>query len=256
MSTDVLIADSLPTAPKVGTSEATKCAVAHGPTLGNTATGNTTAGNPGASNVTLKSKETAIVESNRDLAAVLRDFVQLTKPRIVVMILVTTVATAMMGAGGLVGLSQLFWLLVGTGMVAGSAGAANQIWERVIDCRMARTATRPLPSGRMNIVSASIFTALLGIGGSVLLGQVFGATPALAGIATWLLYVLVYTPMKTRTAWNTTMGAIAGALPVLIGYTALGGTLADASGWLLFAVLGRLAVSTLHGDCMDVPKAV
>lgn len=171
------------------------------------------------------------------LSAVLSDYVQLTKPRIVVMILVTTVATAMIAAGGLVPIDTLLWLLVGTAAVAGSAGAANQIWERSIDCRMARTAIRPLPDGRMHLAPAVIYTAILGLAGSGLLWERFGVVPAMAGAATWLLYVLVYTPMKTRTAWNTTVGAVAGALPVLIGYTAVGGTLFDWTAWLLVGVL-------------------
>ncbi|NND97787.1 MAG: protoheme IX farnesyltransferase [Pirellulaceae bacterium] len=173
----------------------------------------------------------------RTLADITRDYVQLTKPRIVVMILVTTMATAVMGAQGLVALSDLVWLLLGTALVAGSAGAANQIWERVIDCSMARTANRPLPDGRLDLVPATLFTAAIGLVGSALLAQVFGMIPALAGIATWLLYVLVYTPMKTRTAWNTTVGAVAGALPVLIGYTATGGSLMAWTPWLLVGVL-------------------
>jgi heme o synthase len=128
-------------------------------------------------------------------------------------------------------------LLIGTAMVAGSAGAANQVWERRIDCNMPRTAVRPLPSERMSVGVAVAFTALIGILGTVVLGFAFGSVPALVGVATWVLYVLVYTPLKTRTAWNTTVGAIAGALPILIGYTALGGSLADPEGWLLVGVL-------------------
>ncbi len=169
--------------------------------------------------------------------SVLSDFVQLTKPRIVVMILVTTVATALMGAQGAVSLTKMVWLLLGTGFVAASAGAANQIWERVIDQRMTRTARRPLPAGRMSSGPAILYTALLGIAGTAILYLAFSPVPAAVGLATWLLYVLVYTPMKTRTAWNTTVGAIAGAIPMLIGYTATGGSLSDMTGWLLVGVL-------------------
>ena len=165
------------------------------------------------------------------------DFISLTKPRIVVMVLVTTVASAMVAAGGWYSLVDLVWLLVGTAMVAGSAGSANQVWERRIDCNMPRTADRPLPSGRMNVTVAVAFTALIGILGTSVLAIAFGTASALVGLATWGLYVLVYTPLKTRTAWNTTVGAIAGALPILIGYTALGGSLLDISGWLLVGVL-------------------
>lgn len=165
------------------------------------------------------------------------DLVQLTKPRIVIMILVTTVATAMIAAGGLVPMGTMVLLLIGTGMVAGSAGGANQIWERVIDRSMVRTAVRPLPSARMSTGVATAFTASLGTLGLAILLLRFGWIPAVFGLATWLLYVFVYTPMKTRTSWNTTVGAIAGALPMLIGFTALGGSVYSPTGWLLFGVL-------------------
>lgn len=174
---------------------------------------------------------------DRGLSAVVADYIQLTKPRIVVMILVTTIATAMIAAGGWVPLGAMIWLMLGTAAVAASAGAANQVWERTIDCRMARTALRPLPDGRLKVVPAIMFTALLGVAGTGILATRFGWQPAAAGFVTWLLYVLVYTPMKTRTAWNTTVGAVAGALPVLIGYTALDGSLGDATAWLLVGVL-------------------
>ncbi|TWT95539.1 protoheme IX farnesyltransferase [Neorhodopirellula pilleata] len=170
-----------------------------------------------------------------------RDCVELTKPRIVTMILVTTLASAWiaMASNSLVSLSAMQWimLLIGTGLVAGSAGAANQVWERVIDTLMPRTAARPIASGRMALWMGVAFTATTGLIGTALLVGAFGATPALFGGATWVLYVLVYTPMKTRTAWNTTVGAIAGALPVFIGYTAAGGTMSDLAGWMLFGVL-------------------
>ena len=237
MSTDALIAEPL--------SSSTKATAVRG-----------TAGHPGGRRgVGCTIAETLGSESSRELVGAepfgaqdenlarvrlgsfLRDLVQLTKPRIVVMILVTTVASSMIAAGHLVAAESLFWLLLGTGLVAGSAGAANQVWERVIDCAMARTATRPLPDGRMSLSVAVLFTAFIGVAGSGVLAIHFGLVPAAVGIATWILYVLVYTPMKTRTAWNTTVGAVAGALPVLIGYTATGGGLNEASGWLLLGVL-------------------
>ena len=174
---------------------------------------------------------------SRSIREVLSDFVQLTKPRIVVMILVTTVSTAMIGAGGLVDWVTMFWLLIGTAAVAASAGAANQVWERAIDQLMPRTAVRPLPDGRLGILSSIVFTIVLGLAGTWLLVTKFGIAPALAATATWVLYVLVYTPMKTRTAWNTTVGAVAGALPMLIGYTATGGMASDLAAWLLVGVL-------------------
>ena len=184
--------------------------------------------------VSLQQNLPAVASRSRSMFS---DYVQLTKPRIVVMILVTTAATAVIGAGGLVSGVELCWLLFATGLVAASAGAANQVWEREIDRRMPRTASRPLPTGRVAVLPASIFVLALGLVGTGLLHQMFGVMPAIAGAATWLLYVLVYTPMKTRTAWNTTVGAVAGALPVLIGYTAMGGSLAAWTPWLLLFVL-------------------
>ncbi|WP_197135850.1 protoheme IX farnesyltransferase [Crateriforma conspicua] len=185
----------------------------------------------------------AAVPGSKSEAGFWSDVLVLSKPRIVTMILVTTVATAMIGtalrpegAGGLSVVAML-WLLIGTGGVAASAGAANQIWERVIDQRMVRTAGRPLPAGRMSAAAAIGWALFWGLGGTVLLWAMFGAAPAIVGIATWALYVLVYTPMKTRTAWNTTVGAVAGALPVFMGFTAAGGRLADPTPWLLFGVL-------------------
>ena len=73
--------------------------------------------------------------------------------------------------------------------------------------------------------------------GTAYLALAVGAVPAILGVLTWALYIGVYTPMKTRTEWNTTVGAIAGALPMLMGYTAAGGSLWDVEGWLLFGVL-------------------
>jgi len=78
---------------------------------------------------------------------------------------------------------------------------------------------------------------VLGVAGTAILYGMFSAIPAAVGVATWILYVLVYTPMKTRTSWNTTIGAIAGAIPMLIGYTATGGSITDMTGWLLVGIL-------------------
>ncbi|MGB7348156.1 MAG: heme o synthase [Pirellulaceae bacterium] len=220
MSTDVLIADTVATRP-----EQVEAAPRTHKTPAN------------ANNVSADSTVARAASTTATFADSIRDYIQLTKPRIVTMILVTTMATAVIGAGTTVGIVSMFWLLLGTAMVAGSAGAANQIWERVIDCSMPRTAKRPIPAGRMMVIPATIYAAALGIGGTTLLAMRFGNEPAMAGVATWLIYVLIYTPMKTRTAWNTTVGAIAGALPVLIGYTATGGSLTDWTGWLLFGVL-------------------
>ena len=184
-----------------------------------------------------RTAESSPATSEIVLSAKFRDFLELTKPRIVTMILVTTLIAAVVAAGGATGFWLLFHLFVGVGMVAGSAGAMNQVWEHKIDAEMERTKRRPLPAGRMAIATAASFSVLLGVVGTAYLTYFCGITPAMVGVATWIAYVPIYTPLKTRSAWNTTVGAVSGALPVLIGYTAAGGSLADGRGWLLFGVL-------------------
>lgn len=171
-----------------------------------------------------------------------KDWLELSKPRIVTMILVTTIASAWiaMGTQSLPPSFGFFgWcvLLLGTGFIAGSAGAANQIWERRIDRFMPRTASRPLPGERISTAAAILATGGCLIAGLAALYFQFSVWPAAVGLATWVLYVLIYTPMKTRTAWNTTVGAVAGALPVFMGYTAAGGDWFEPAGWMLFGVL-------------------
>src|SRR6056297_1784371 len=175
--------------------------------------------------------------TNADSPSLRSDVITLTKPRIVVMVLVTAAVAAVVAAGRNLDLVVLLHTLLGTAMVGASAGTMNQIWERRIDCRMRRTRRRPLPDGRISTWAASLYCAALGVIGTSYLAWFAGPLPALFGVATWLTYVVIYTPMKTRTEWNTTVGAVSGALPMMIGYTAAGGGIADARGWLLVAVL-------------------
>lgn len=165
------------------------------------------------------------------------DLLELTKPRIVTMILIVTTMAAVVAAGWDLQILTVLHLIIGTALVAGSSGVLNQVLEREVDGRMARTRFRPLPDDRIGAFQSSLFGLLLLVAGSAYLAFFLGMVPAAVGLATWLLYVTVYTPLKTRTAWNTTVGAVAGALPMLIGYTAAGGSLADVRGWLLFGVL-------------------
>lgn len=165
------------------------------------------------------------------------DYFELAKPRIVMMILIVTAMSAVVAAGRDLQWMPLLHLMLGTALVAGSAGVLNQVMEKEVDGRMARTRHRPLPRERVSRTLAALYGIVLVVAGTFYLNATVGWTPALVGVATWLLYVVVYTPLKTRTQWNTTVGAIAGALPMLMGYTAAGGTLADVRGWLLFAVM-------------------
>jgi protoheme IX farnesyltransferase len=164
------------------------------------------------------------------------DFVELTKPRIAVMELVVVLAAGVVATWGQPEPSRLFHAMLGTLLVASSASAANQWIERRRDARMARTAARPLPAGRLSGQEAVAFS-LVGLVAGILQLTLFVnlACAAWAGL-TWAVYVMAYTPLKPISTVNTAIGAVAGALPVLIGWTAVGGEL-DGRALALFLML-------------------
>lgn len=164
------------------------------------------------------------------------DFVELTKPRIVMLELVTVVVAAHLAAPRGVDAWVMWHTLLGAALVAASAGAFNQWLEATTDARMHRTAARPLPAGRLAAWQVVLFGLVtLAIGAAELLTFVNPLT-ATAAVATWLVYVTIYTPLKTRTPLNTAVGAVSGALPVLIGWTATGAAV-DVRAWALVAVM-------------------
>ena len=156
--------------------------------------------------------------------AALADYVALTKPRISALVLVVVAVAAFSAAGGQCTGWPLVHAMLGTLLVAASASAMNQLLERQSDGRMERTAQRPLPAGRLSACQVWAFAVLSVGAGTVYLAWLVGPAAAAWGVATWLLYVGVYTPLKPRTAHNTAVGAVAGALPVFIGWTAGGGS--------------------------------
>lgn len=167
----------------------------------------------------------------------LADYLELTKPRIAVMVLVTVAAGYLMAAGTNAGFVPLVHTLIGTGLVAGAASAWNMWIERATDARMRRTANRPLPAGRLHHLEVVVFATALAVTGVNYLYHAL-PTPAAALVAglTFVTYVAVYTPLKPVTEWNTHIGAIPGALPPVIGWCAATGTI----GWdavVLFLVL-------------------
>jgi heme o synthase len=164
----------------------------------------------------------------------LADLVALVKPRIMVMALLTA-AGAMSLAPGEPSVNVAVWLLVGTGLIVGSANSLNMYLERDIDCLMARTKDRPLPQRRLAPSTALVFGLLLGGASLPALAMVNLLTMAL-GLLALVAYVLVYTPLKQRTHWATWVGALPGALPVLMGWTAATGRV-DLAGLLVFGVL-------------------
>jgi protoheme IX farnesyltransferase len=154
----------------------------------------------------------------------LADFVELTKPRIVALELVTVVVAYHLASPHGIAPWVLLHTLLGAALVAASAGALNQWWERVADARMSRTANRPLPTGRLNSKQVVLFgAATLALGVAELALAVNLTTTAIA-LSVWLIYVAAYTPLKSRSPLNTAVGAVSGALPILIGWTAAGAT--------------------------------
>jgi protoheme IX farnesyltransferase len=150
------------------------------------------------------------------------DYVELTKPRIVALELVTVIVAAFLASPRGIDALVLLHAVLGAGLVAASAGAINQWWEQSTDARMTRTASRPLPDGRLTAKQVLAFgTATLTAG---LLELVVWVNVATAGIALaiWLVYVFAYTPLKSRSPLNTAVGAVSGALPILIGWSATG----------------------------------
>ena len=159
-------------------------------------------------------------------AARFADYVALTKPRIAVLVLFTVAAGALLAGGMRVNPWTLFHVLFGTTLVASGASALNQLIERRTDARMRRTENRPLPAGRLQPLEALLFGVVLGVGGAVYLAVALGQWAAAAtAAATFVLYVGVYTPLKSRTTLNTLIGAVPGALPPLIGWAAVRGGL-------------------------------
>jgi protoheme IX farnesyltransferase len=184
---------------------------------------------------------------------VARDLVALTKPRITVIVLVT--AAGGMKVAAKAPIAGMVWLatLIGTALVVGSANALNMWWERDTDGLMQRTRNRPLPAGRLRPNEALAFGLLLGVVSLPTL--FFGVNPitGLLGALALASYVLLYTPMKRHSIRALWVGAIPGAIPPLLGWTAVTGKI-DAAGVALFSILFLwqiphfLAISIFRAD--------
>jgi protoheme IX farnesyltransferase len=172
---------------------------------------------------------------SRGLARI-ADYIELTKPRIVVLELLTVIAAAFLAAPYRIEPWVLLHTVVGAALVAASAGALNQWWEQATDARMTRTANRPLPAGRLNSTQVLLFGAVTLAVGLLELYLWVNPVTTTAALATWLIYVFAYTPLKTRSPLNTAVGAVSGALPILIGWTATGAAI-DMRALALVAVM-------------------
>jgi protoheme IX farnesyltransferase len=170
-----------------------------------------------------------------DLGQVLADYVTLTKPRVQLLLLLTTVTTMYVAGDPSVALVAL--TVVGGSLSAGGAAAVNHYWDRDIDAQMARTATRPVPSGRVRPRSALIYGLVLELLSFLLLATTVNVLSAFLALAGFLGYVLVYTIwLKRSTPQNIVIGGAAGAVPPLVGWAAVTGGL-DPAALYLFAIV-------------------
>jgi protoheme IX farnesyltransferase len=166
----------------------------------------------------------------------LYDYLELTKPRITLMVMLTALVGFVMASPRDVDGAALAAALLGTGLVAAGASCLNMLIERDIDARMLRTSQRPLPAGRLRPAEALAFGLGITAAGLVQLGWMSGGLAAAVAAVTWASYLFLYTPLKPRTSLSTVVGAFPGALPPVIGWVAARGTL-DGGAFVLFAIL-------------------
>ena len=191
---------------------------------------------------------TAVLE--KSFAAVLADLV---KARLTALVLLTTFVGFYLGERGAVHYLLMFHALFGTALVAAGAAALNQWLERDYDAKMRRTADRPLPSGRLLPATVAIFGGACSVLGLVYLAALVNPLTSVLGAVTAISYLFIYTPLKRVTWLNTLVGAIPGALPPLMGWTAARNELSG-EGWALFAILAFwqiphfMAIAWLYRD--------
>lgn len=183
------------------------------------------------------------------------DFIQLTKPTITLMVLISTTMgyyLAVKTSGVIWVTSTYLYLLLGSALVCGGTASLNEYWERHTDKLMRRTVNRPLPSGRITARAGLIFGVSISLLGLVVLSSIHPVTTALAAL-TLATYIFIYTPLKKFTTWNTVIGAFPGALPPLGGWVAAGAPL-ELGAWVLFAIMFSwqiphfLAIATIYQE--------
>ncbi|HEX7704936.1 MAG TPA: heme o synthase [Thermoanaerobaculia bacterium] len=167
--------------------------------------------------------------------SITRDYLELSKSRIVLMVLITTAAGYLFAATE-VAPFLLLHTLIGTALVAAGTNALNQYVERHHDAEMHRTRMRPLPAGRITARAALLFSSLIAVAGTVYLGLLVNWLTAFLGAFTLTSYIFVYTPLKRVSTVCTIIGAVPGAIPPLMGWAAATGEL-GLGGWIILGIL-------------------
>ncbi|MFN7915822.1 MAG: heme o synthase [Vicinamibacterales bacterium] len=164
------------------------------------------------------------------------DYISLTKPRLNFLVVLTSAAGYYLGGTGTPNLTQMAQAVVGTALVAGGSAVLNQVYERDTDARMRRTRLRPLPDHRVAPAEAAIYGLVLSLAGLGILAVSTNWVAAALAAATLAIYLVVYTPMKRTSNLSTLVGAVPGALPAVIGWSAARGDISF-GGWTLFAIV-------------------
>ena len=155
----------------------------------------------------------------------IRDYIPLTKPRLLSSVLFSTVVGYILPVGSSAGVLQLLYLLLGTAMIGSGAHTLNQWQEQIPDSKMSRTKNRPLPTGKLSGNEALAFGIIISVSGFTTLWLSLNILTAALGLLTLFSYILIYTPLKRKSVSNTWFGGITGALPPVMGWTAARGTL-------------------------------
>jgi protoheme IX farnesyltransferase len=174
--------------------------------------------------------------SHTGRSSIVSDYISLTKPRLNFLVVLTSAAGYYLGTIATPDLWKMAQAVVGTALVAGGSAALNQVYERDTDARMRRTRMRPLPDHRVGVPDATIFGVVLAATGVAILGLTANWVAAALAFATLAIYLFVYTPMKRTSTLSTLVGAVPGALPAVIGWSAARGDVA-LGGWTLFAIV-------------------
>lgn len=171
--------------------------------------------------------------ADRGWVAILCD---LTKARLTLLVLLTTLVGFYLGTAGATNYALMLHTMLGTALLASGAAALNQLLEREYDARMRRTQGRPLPAGHLTPEMVLLFGGVCSVAGIIYLALAVNLLTSVLGAITLLTYLFLYTPLKRVTWLNTAVGAIPGAIPPLMGWTASHGQLTT-EGWALFGIL-------------------
>ena len=178
-------------------------------------------------------EEIKVPTENSSLVQKVKSYADLTKLRLSSLVVVSALLGYMIAPGD-VNYLQMIYLFAGGFLITGSSNEFNQVWEKDLDKLMKRTKNRPLPLGNLSVIESLIFAGVIGIGGIVFLWMV-NHTCALLGVLALLLYVLVYTPLKTKTPFAVFVGALPGSIPPMLGYVAASGSFGLEAG-ILFMI--------------------